>query len=485
MKLWKSLVSVSLIACNLFAVSSQAELVSKVSPQFEESNLYWNTVNKQLGKYLDIPFYFNVPYASFSPVDSSLASSRTAVSATAPLLIDYRKTARHVMQNNPESQLGLRLIVVNKDADRKINSRELGESGLFQTGDIVLSFRKEWYRTLRYSHIQLGISHAGVLYIEKGADGHKYLRNIDMPMDDETTGPGFLNSKHYQGTPLLQVVRPRNLTPEQKSNIEKWIVRLAKVGPAAYQANKIRFNQDYSKPKYKPGQPLKFVGDLARIALGIDNTEMLTNYCSEFAWEVMSLRNCNMDDPATVAAFKTQEAPACITEIFTPMPLLGTITTDGVNSPGATVGLIDGVPLIMQPQTARVQDPVERNKVIDKLIDLAVFKNANGNATNISSGHRAVEEAVLKANPKFYDMLLNYYTLVNDDGAASNQMVLGLRQGFNASQAPNYSPTALMVHGILSEAASAKALDYVGTIFYVGKVQNIDVYSKLRALKAE
>lgn len=478
--LWRNLL-VSTFLVSMTSLISYAEVDSKISLKFEESNQYWNDINKQIGRFLDIPFYFNVPFSAFSTLPDEIENSRSATSRYAPVLINYQATARRTRTQAPESMLGLRLIVVNNSADRKTNSYELANSGLFQAGDVVLSFRKEWYRTLRYSHIQLGVSHAGLLYIEKGADGRNYLKNLDMPLDDKHVGQGYLNSEHYLGAPLLHVVRARNLTEKQKQSLNNWIQKLAKVGPQAYRDGKIRFNQDYGAPKYKANEPLNFVGDIGRIALQIPNKEMITEYCSEFAWSVLSLRDCDPNDAATVAEFKKGGAPSCIKEIFAPMPLLGNITTDGIEN--TTVGLIDGVPLLASTLNARVNKAHRRNDAIDYLIRAAVFNKADGNAKNISSGHRSVEEAVLKNDPNFYEYLKNYYYSLNDEGAGQNPVVIGTRQAMNASQALNYSPTAFIVHGILPHEATVKAFDYIGTITYAPKYKGKDSYQLLRNVK--
>jgi hypothetical protein len=474
----------------LITLPAKAEVVSKISPEFEASKAYWKEVNPQVGKYLNIPFFFNAPMVSFSPLPESVFSSRSARGPLAPVLLHYRKSGQKTQLTSPESQLGLRLITVKQAADRKLNSRVLAASGLFEPGDIVLSFRREWYRTLRYSHIQLGVSHAGLLYFETAADGSKYLKNMDMPLDNKHVGQGYLNSDHYLGAPLLHVVRARDLTAAQKENLNAWLLLIAKNGPGAYARGQLRFNQDYAAPKYDPksSQPLDFVTDIGRIALGVAPSKTASNYCSEFAWAVLSLRNCNPKDENVKVAFQKSGTPSCVLPIFDPMPVLGDITTaEDWTQPGLSVGLADGVPLIAEIMSARITDPKKRNRATDEVIRHAVFRKADGGATNISSGHRAVEEGLLKNNPKFFDFLLHYFRLVNDLGANQNPEVLGIRTSFNQSQPLNYSPTAFMVHAILPPDTEAKRLDYVGTIFYAGKAQGgkIDIYEALRKLEVQ
>lgn len=453
------------------------------------AHAYNPELNTRLGAYLKIPFYFNAPYDSFTPLPTPLMPNTILKSSDAhsPLLIDYYESSQQAHEAHPEADLGLRLIVVRADLDRKLNSQKLAASQVFETGDIVLSFRREWFRTLKYSHIQLGISHAGLLYFEKGSDGQVYLRNLDMPMDNKHVGNGFLDSDHYLGAPLLHVVRARNLTNPQKQNLAKWLRRLSRVGPKAYAKGTIRFNQDYSAPKFHPEEPLSFVGDLGRIALELPIKKQLTHYCSEFAWSVLSLRNCDPDSPSVLAAFQNEAAPGCITEIFRPMPVLGTVTT--ASDPAMlnlTVGLADGPTLLARTQAPYIEDPHLRNQVIDKLLERSLIHEAKGNPDNISSGHRAVEEALLAQNPQFFNLLVRYYQLANDAGAENNPEILTYRQAFNSAQKPNYSPTAFMLHAILPpQAETLKTMSYVGTIFYAPKLKlknghSLQVYDLLR-----
>jgi hypothetical protein len=468
----------------LKATLSLAIVAASALPTYAADAVDYNRkLNRQTSEFLKIPFYFNVPFENFLPLAPEILS-RKKLGPNAALIYNYYESSEISHARAPESDLGLRLITVKGTQDRKTISAQLAASGAFEAGDVVLSFRKEWFRTLKYSHIQLGVSHAGILYYETGADGIKRLKNLDMPLDDKHVGQGYMNSEHYMGAPLLHVVRAKDLTDKQKSNLSKWLTRMAKLGPKAYADGKIRFNQDYSQPKYRDGQPMKFVGDIGRLALGQNIDAQTTNYCSEFVWSVLSLRNCDPEDKNTVLAFSKDAAPSCIQEIFSPMPVLGSVTTDKVTTDATTIGLADGVPLIARTQFAYIKDPARRNQVLDKIIARAVFAEADGNATNISSGHKAVEDGLLAQNPKFFEILMGYFQMTNDVGADQNPQVLGIRQGFNAVQAPNYSPTSFMVHAVLPESVSNKAFDYVGTIFYAPAVKsggkNIETYNVIR-----
>ncbi|MCB0351551.1 MAG: hypothetical protein KDD38_10230, partial [Bdellovibrionales bacterium] len=172
------------LAFQFSSITMAGNVVSKISPEFERSGQYWKGINQTLSRKLEIPFYFNAPYSTFSPLSEDLLNQRTSSSAHAPILFNYRETSKASHNSNEADDLGLRLIVVRGD-NRKSTSMALADSGLFETGDIVLSYRPEWYGTLRYSHIQMGISHAGMLYYKKTRDGQLALKNLDMPFDSK------------------------------------------------------------------------------------------------------------------------------------------------------------------------------------------------------------------------------------------------------------------------------------------------------------
>lgn len=452
-----SLLSAALLSTLVSTVSS-AQVVQVPESEAKVA------LNQKIRGILNIPMYYNFPYDTHLPLKNS------NVSNTGPVYVLNYKEGR---ESRGEA-LGLRLLVVQGKEDRLRNSQKLAESGIFENGDVVLSFRPEWFGSLKYSHVQLGVSHAGLLYIEEDQKtGKKYLKNLDMPMDEVHVGQGYLNSEHYLGAPFVHVVRPRGLTAEQKKNLGAWIRLMASAGPKAYAQNKIRFNQDYSDPKIKNDPDLAFVGDLGRIALGLPNQkyQKLTNYCSEFVWSLLALRDC---DPATAKNnFQSQLTPSCVKPFFNAMPVLGNVLlSDNPENENLTVGMIDGVPLVIEWLKKLTRFQTATNESLDELIKISVFDRATGAPEKISSGHKAVEEAIVSANPQFYAGLLQYYQLINDENAATNTMIPAMAQQFNASQALNYSPTSYKVHALLPSQYKAKKFDYVGTIHYSQPVAN-------------
>src|SRR5690606_33724025 len=123
-------------------------------------------------KIVDVRFYFGVP--------------RSAIHV--PL---NRAGYTYPNARNPSTDAagdGLRAIVVKQRSteprDRPVAHREmarqLGKSNVMQDGDIVLAFRPELAGTLAYPHVQMGTTHASLVYTENGQ-----AYNIDSPLDHD------------------------------------------------------------------------------------------------------------------------------------------------------------------------------------------------------------------------------------------------------------------------------------------------------------
>ena len=106
---------------------------------------------------LDAPFYFSVPKA---------AVTTTLNRAGYPYPTLWNDSAE-------SKEVGLRVIAIKQgiglDA-RKLARREmaakLARAGVLQDGDIVLTFRPELAGTMAYPHIQMGTTHAGLVYTD-------------------------------------------------------------------------------------------------------------------------------------------------------------------------------------------------------------------------------------------------------------------------------------------------------------------------------
>ncbi len=415
------------LTCTVSLVAQSAGAnVLNATPEDYVTNGDYDAKNFRVRQWMKIPFYFSVPRTSILPLPSELAT--TPVKGVSPVIVyDYLQMNNKRLAENPNS-LGLRLLTVKGTDDRTKSSRALGASGLIQTGDVLLSFRREWFGTLRYAQLQLGISHAGVAYIdEKGS-----LRNIDMPMDAETVGKdNRLLAPHYKEAPVLHVVRLTDMTDDGQNseevktrvkNIQGWIDRL--MAKAPYSKGNLRFNKDYANPSYGRGdwlrfigfnksEALSFVGELGRLAFGapLQEGKTLDMFCSEFAWSLLSLRNCDPNDSNVQQAFASEAQPACIDPTFAPMGVFGNYLdqgqgtlSDGIIST-KTIGLMDGPLLALDALDVHGET---RRRMVNKIL-----ASATGKGKHISSGHRAVEEGILSIFPQFYDVLKMYYNLMD------------------------------------------------------------------------
>lgn len=478
-RFFAQLVLVTFSGTSVFA----ANVVSKVDANYEKSAEYVK-LNDEVRQKINIPYYFNIPYSAFEPLAPEIVNQRTSNNSSPVVVFDFHESQTDAPAQN---QLGLRLFILNGAISRVQNSNVLAESGLIKTGDILLSFRPEWYGTLRYSHISLGVSHAGVAYIDKGDDGKDYVYNIDMPLDEEFMGSVLkarLDTQHYNELTFMHVLRLKDMNDSQRANIKKWIKMILAQKPYK---SKLFFNTDYSAPTFQVGQPMTFVGDLGRIALGERIQKPLNVFCSEFSWTLLALRNCDPEQDAS--AFRSQGAPTCITKTFEPMPIFGNLYDPTQNAP--VIGLSDGPIVLADIAGYQGQD---RQGIIHQ----EVFAKGNGKPESISSGHRAVEQMLLAQDPHFYEKVEGYFdltdlSLVPDaQKPAMLQQRLMMEQGFNASQKANYSPTAFLMHAIMpsqfngKDLSSVKKLNYVGTIAYIKSVKNsesgkvVDAYQYIK-----
>lgn len=479
-----------------------------------------------------VPYFFQMPRVEFAPLPDAVQKNSSKLLVVDQLRLDYPvnpATGRREATIPPVGSLvGLRWTIVNqaKDSAGRLKvATAIGSSGMVQTGDIILSFRPEWYASLPYSHLQLGVSHAAIALLTPNSDGSQTLHNVDMPLDSETWGSAssdFLSSKHYVEAPFLHVIRPLALhdgvnDEQERQNVEQWLHLLRKNASKFYK-NPLSFNSDYMHSNYKlkadGSSDLEFVADLGRLALGgrISGSydRGYAMYCSEFAWAVLSLRECNPDLEKN--SFLRGETPSCVKEVMPAMPVLGNYQTaftlpDGskktLDGAPLEVGLADGAMMIADVMTRDDATPSRRNKFIR-----GTFITAKGKPEHISSGHLAVQKAILAKNPKFFELLAGYFNLagevrymnplaLTDANKTTLQQIAGLQLGFNERMeldgegrpilvggrpvlkaGPlNYSPTAFLVHALLPRGEKLKAFSYVTSITFVPTEQ-------LRALEA-
>ncbi|CAN1723579.1 conserved exported protein of unknown function [Hyphomicrobium sp. 1Nfss2.1] len=389
---------------------------------------YNETTNADLAKKLNIPVYFAVPKSAWAPLAKSFNTSDK--------LVEFK----HPDGVNAKGDVGLRLIV----AKRSGLASRLGKSGLVQTGDILLTFRTEWGGAGAYPNIQMGISHTGFGYVDKGGT----LRNLDNPLDGEYVGRGDLTSEHYRTLNFLHIIRPRDLTDTQKANLLAWATRLNANAGKVY-PSQISFNQDYNAPKYKPGSNLDFVKQFGQIALGQGHSgKPLDMYCSEFVFALLSLRDC---DPAKDAeAFKGSRVPACIKMPMQPMKATGNVLPTHGRSTYS--GLADGPMLVI--------DQMDLSDEARKPLLESIFVENPAGMSKMSVGHRKVAEEM---QPRF-ERLKSYY--VGMTGRMwQNWRARLIGTGFNwAGIAENYSPTSYLINTLLPENNNRRTMDYVATV---------------------
>jgi hypothetical protein len=381
--------------------------------------------NAELARKLRIPVYFAVPATARAPLSKSIE--------TPDRLVDFK---------HPDSKtgdVGLRLVV----AKRADLAKRLGKSGLIETGDLLLTFRSEWGGAGAYPNIQMGISHTGIAYVKDGV-----VRNLDNPLTAEYLGArGELNSEHYRTLTYMHVIRPRGLTDQQRANLLAWSTRLG-ANPSRVYPKQISFNQDYNAPKYKRGKPVDFVKHLGRAALGQNPPGSVDMFCSEFAWALLSLRDC---DPAKTAdAFKGSGVPSCIKEPMKPMSATGDyIVRRGRYSYS---GLADG-PLLVVDALKLPEE--EKNKLLHSVF----VSNPNGLA-KMSTGHQKIAKDM---SPKFAP-LEEYYLGVGGKWGPSFRARM-ISNAFNKQGIPeNYSPTSFLINTLLPANNVNRTMDYVATI---------------------
>lgn len=385
-------------------------------------------VNEQMAKKLKIPVYFALP-----------ASARLALPANIDIsdkLVDFK----HPDGQSAQGDVGLRLVVANRAGMAK----RLAKSGLIQTGDILLTFRSEWGGAGAYPNVQMGISHTGVAFVKDGA-----VYNIDNPLNAEYLGKDFksqLTSEHYRTLNFIHVIRPRNLTEAERANIGAWSTRLTGSAKTVY-PTQIAFNDDYNAPKYVSGKPVNFVKQLGQIGLAQNPPGKIDMYCSEFAWSLLALRQC---DPATTSdQFKGTRVPSCVKPIMEPMHATGDYIFR--KTKGSYSGLADGPLMVIDTMKL----PEEQKSALVK----GIFVNDPAKMSKMSAGHRDVAEAM---QPRFEKLQTYYMGVV--DGGWQQWRSRAMRLLFNRQVPDNYSPTSYLINTLLPLDNTYRTMDYVATV---------------------
>ena len=389
---------------------------------------------------LDVPFYFSVP--------------KGAITAT----LDRASYPYPTLWNSSlqASDVGLRIIAIQQgdslDAKKTAHrdmAAKLARAGVLQDGDLVLTFRPELAGTMAYPHIQMGITHAGLVYTQNGV-----AYNIDSPLDSEYVGQ--FDTSHYvgdgatdAGVNALHVVRPHGMTDTRRAQLRTWITTLKAALPRINgQREQIKFQSDYLTPAYVSAgkTPRQTVTELGKIILEIDTTTKQPMFCSEFAWHMLALSSCTPDQIRNAPP----EGASCVDDVFAPMPLVTSTATE--------VGLAEGPLLVLM----KLPEPIRALNVAH------IFET--GNPAKLSSGHRMVSEQVAPLMAPLQDL---YKARVG--GATLEQTAAGAMQ-LSSKMPNNYSPTTFLIQAIADNPI--RSTDYVTTLSFV----NATNYQKAQKL---
>lgn len=390
---------------------------------------YSESTSQDIARRLDVPVFYTVPESAWLELPKTINTTDQLIEFRYP---KYKDNAAHV---------GLRIVKTKRVGF----SKRITQSGLIQTGDILLSFRPEWGGAGTYPNIQLGVSHAGMAYLAPNG----IIRHMDNPMDVETLGRGDFTSEHYHTLKFMHVIRPRGLTEAQRKNLAAWAQQLANRTKQVY-PTQVAFNKDYNNPKYRSGKSPEFVKTFGQAALGQSTSsgQPLDLFCSEFAWSLLALRSC---DPGDGSVFQSSRIPSCIKPAMTPMRATGSFITS--RSRFTKAGLADGPLLVVDA----LQLP---NSERDALLD-SVFIEDTSRAAKMSEGHRQVAKDM---QPKF-EPLKTYYKAVEKGGMSRIQAYF-ISRGFRRSMPDNYSPTSYLINTLLPSNNTSRTMDYVATIMF-------------------
>ena len=388
------------------------------------------TSSTDASRLVDVPFYFAVP--------------KTAITTEV-----NRRAYSYPTVWNPSTEVkdsGLRVIAIRqqgtspaaKRAARADMARQLAKAGVLEDGDIALTFRPELQGTLAYPHIQMGATHASLVYTQNGE-----AFNVDSPLDGEYVGQ--FSTLHFtggtsasgevdNGVDALHILRPSGFDDARRAQLQKWASSVAK--NRAY--GKVRFQRDYLTPIFasKRMTTTQTVTELGKIILGAGTMD-LPMYCSEFAWHMLALSACSESEIRAAGP----EGAACVKPVFAPMQLAAT--------DDSAAGLAEG------PLVSILAAPAADRGALVRQIFVA------GDAGRLSSGHRAVAEQVapLMAGLAQYYGARAQGASVDQTSSAAGQLNAGVHD------VPNYSPTAFLVNAI--QPAGLRKIDYVATVVFV------------------
>ncbi len=398
-----------------------------------------------------IPFYFGVTQESMAVI-SDKSWKKVPIKETQTdkvflrgyYFLDTAKLVNGEVKSSPAATVAV------KKKTRQAAVKKLLSSGILKNGDIVLSFRTNWEKTTAYPHLQMGVSHSGVIFVE---NGNAY--NVDMPLDADYNNNlinSGLDSTHYLETDALHIVRPRDFDAVKQKNLLSWISTLRKNYAGIRAGGLLRFNSNYMDSKYgKYGPTDSFVTTMAKIMTGENKTSKdLMMYCSEFAWALLSLANCSPDE---IRGDQSTNA-RCVEQIMKPLPMLATSELPGLSE--GPLAVLDALDI-----------PVSQKLELTKSL---LFE---GPIAGLSPGHRA-----LATNPDIQKLIgimkVLYPAKLSGSSVVPfpvpNTPITALTAKINAEARPNYSPTSYLINAMLDSNHPERKFDYVATVFFTDKL---------------
>lgn len=398
-----------------------------------------------------VPFYFGVTEGSMSklPDTSWEKISIKEVETDKVYLRGYSFLDKNILTDGSTKKSSLAVVAAKKKT-REAAVKELLKKGVLKSGDIVLSFRREWEGTTAYPQVQMGVSHAGVVFVENGQ-----AFNIDMPLDPDYNNSlinSNLTSPHYLEADSLHIVRPRSFGTEKQKNLLSWINTIRTNYAAIRNGGLLKFNSNYMDAKYdKYGSKDAFVTTMGRVITGENKTAKdLTMFCSEFAWALLSLSSCK---PSDLATDKSANA-ACVQDIMKPLPMVASATLPGLTE--GPLAVLDALDISLSQKT-----------------ELSKTLLGDGAIASLSAGHRALAtdpniQKLIGVLRLIYPAKLSGSTVV--PFPAPNTPISALSAQINAEAGLNYSPTSYLINAMLDEQDPERKFDYVATILFTDKL---------------
>ena len=407
-----------------------------------------------LNDFENVPFYFSVPDAarltSVDPINESFVIEHPIADNT-----NVRIETRDIRINDLKSEdIGLRVFVVkvndiNNSQEKADAVKVLKSKDLLKDGDVILSFRPMFGNTIPYMHIQMGITHAGLIHTE----GIKAY-NIDQPLSRKYTGNksqsikfvSQLTSPHYLEANALHIVRPKNLNMIKFKQILKLIIENYDDDEDSEMNHEgkfeLIFNREYDTSLFSVNKDFSFVNEFNKLIIG-ERSEPMKMYCSEFVWAVITLANCG-NNPIN------NECMA-----FNPMYPISE-SNEMTSKPNA--GFAEGPLMIIESISKSSEEK------------LSLVKAEEGEAS-MSPGHKAAAESVkqlIVPSREYYDAIVS--KAVKFQGTGKGEVTPNeFKDAAKTKSKPNYSPTAFLVNTFMDSDNPNRKFDYVGTVLFTNQ----------------